>query len=72
MSKEDVVQQVIDNYFSKAHGLTLEGVIRFLPKRIDKYGRMFGWDDEEFRYRVLIHIHNLLGFKKYLEKESEQ
>lgn len=68
-TKESIIQKILDNNFSK-DGFTVEGVLRFLPKRIDRWGRLYGWDDDEFQHRAFLYILNIKGFKNYLEKEN--
>lgn len=65
-TKSLAIQKILDNNF-KNDGYTVEGIIRFLPRRYDRYGRLYGWDDEEFCLRVFMYILNIKGFKKYLE-----
>ncbi|KOS61563.1 hypothetical protein [Lysinibacillus sp. FJAT-14222] len=65
-TKESMIQSILDNNFNN-DGFTVEGIIRVLPRRYDRYGRMYGWDDEEFYIRAFIYIRHIKGFKEYLK-----
>lgn len=69
MTKEELIQGIIDNNFSDDN-FTLEGVLRFLPKRLDRYGRLYGWDELEVQHRAFLYIMNIKGFKTYLENQG--
>ncbi|UUV25977.1 MULTISPECIES: hypothetical protein [Lysinibacillus] len=68
-TKESMIQKILDNNFVNDE-FTAEGVMRVLPRRYDRYGRMYGWDDEEFYIRAFMYIRNIKGFKVYLKDKQ--
>ena len=68
-SKEELIQMIIDYNF-KNDGYTVEGALRFLPKRVLKYGYLYGWDEPEVQHRIFLYMLNIKGFKHYLKGEK--
>ncbi|MFJ3388901.1 hypothetical protein [Lysinibacillus sp. NPDC086135] len=68
ITKEIMIQKIIDYNFQDDN-FTLEGVIRFLPRRLDKYGHLYGWNDDEVQQRFFLYILNIRGFKHHLENK---
>lgn len=66
MNKYKLIEQILKLNFPKDN-FTVEGICRFLPKKLDCHGRMYGWDDEDLAVRIFIYILRVKGFKHHLE-----
>jgi len=69
VTKEMMIQKILDYNFQDDN-FNLEGVLRFLPRKLDKYGRMDGWDNDEVQQRLFLYILNIRGYKHHLENQK--
>lgn len=61
-TKESMIQKILDNNFIN-DGFTVEGILRVLPRRYNRYGNLYGWDDEEFYIRAFMYMMKLKASK---------
>ena len=65
-TKYELVDMIL-KYNFKDSNFTVEGIMRVLPRRLDRYGRMYGWGDIETQHRFFIHILRINGYINHLK-----